>query len=141
MKKTIAFLLALLLICFSATACGQLRIQSESWSFVIATQGEAVTHVAPAYLDSTLGGTPTLEGTLTAGGGEFTFTDKTNGKTYTGTYEDREEVNPNAVDYRITVGRTRGRALISNGLTESGKETTTLTLYLGNYTLLFVAEE
>ena len=143
MKKTLALLLSLTLIAISLFSCGGApKIQKVTWSFVLASIKNNITHIAEANTDAAPEGTPVLECTLVAKGGEITITDHTNGKTYTGTYSDREEINPSTNDYRITFGKTKGHAVTSRGMNVSGtKETETLTLYLSDYVVFFIAEE
>ena len=143
MKKTLALLLCLALVTLSLFSCGGApRIQKETWIFAVAVVDNNITHVSPAHTDAAPKGTPVIECTLTAKGGAITITDETNEKTYTGTYSDREKINPSAADYRITFGRKKGKAVTSRGLNISGtKETRTLTLYIDGYEILFAAAE
>ena len=127
MKKTLALLLAFVLIALSLTACGNtMKIQKSTWSLYSVANGD---EDIP------------LDGTLTARLGKLTFKDRTNDKTYTGTYEDRDEFSPTAADYRVSLDTARGRALISVGENEKGETITTLTLLLGDYTLVFLPEK
>ena len=127
MKKTLALLLVFSLLAISLCACAKTpKIQKKTWklSAVVTDETEI-----------------TLEGSLTAKRGTITFTDATNGKTYTGSYSDRDEFSPTASDYRITLEGVKGRALIAVGQNVNGDPITTLSLIVGAYTLVFIAED
>ena len=125
MKKTLAIILTLALSVLALASCGKTkppRIQSESWKLIAVYEGD--TEIK-------------LNGELTAEGGEFTFTDTTNGVIYVGTYSERDEFSPTAAEYRISIERDKGRALISVGENAEGETTTTLSMIIKDYTLVF----
>lgn len=127
MKKTLALLLSFILVTLSLVACGNIpRIQKYDWELFSVTKGDEEINIC---------------GTLTAGGGKITFTDTTNEESYKGTYSDRDEFSPTAADYRITLARMPGRALVAVGENSKGETVTNLTLFIGEYTLLFVPEK
>lgn len=142
MKKLCSLLLAFCTLSFSLTACGGApKMQGQEWMLVSATVDGVVSYVASEYAASAPVGTPTLECTLVAKRGTLTVTDVTNDKTYTGTYSDKEEVNPTATDYRIAFGKQKGRALVERGTNINDEEIETLTLLFGDYILYFICEK
>ena len=127
MKKTLALLLSFILVTLSLVACGNIpRIQKYDWELSSVTKGDEEINIC---------------GTQTAGGGKLTFTDTTYDDTYTGTYSDRDEFSPTSADYHITLDRVNGRAVIAVGENSKGETVTNLTLFIGDYTLLFVPEK
>ncbi|MBE6655766.1 MAG: hypothetical protein E7609_02710 [Ruminococcaceae bacterium] len=139
MKKALAILLALLLSLSCLFACSAApKINKESWALVSVTKNEDFLYIASSYADAAPG-VPTLDCTLTANRGSFTITELASGKTYTGTYGEREELGIVA-EYTITVENRQGNALVSHSEDEDGNLLTTLVLHLGDYALLFVAQ-
>ncbi len=127
MKKTLALLLSFILVTLSLVACGNTpRIQKYDWELFSVTKGEEEIHIT---------------GTLTAGGGKLTFTDTKYEDTYKGTYSERDEFSPTSADYHITLDHVKGRALVTVGENIKGETVTNLTLFVGDYVLIFVPEE
>lgn len=139
MKKLCSLLLALCALFFFLTACGGApKIQGKEWILVSASKGKVISYVSSEYVTDVPEGTPTLECALIAKRGALTITDVTNDKTYTGTYSDRDEINPTATDYRIAFGKLKGRALVERGTNINDEEIQTLTLFLGDYIMSFI---
>lgn len=127
MKKALALLLSFTLLALSLTACNKTpKIQKWTWELISVDRDGVMIDI---------------EGRLTAKRGTLTFTDETNAKIYTGTYSDRDEFSPTASDYRITMERAKGHALIVIGENADGESVTNLSLTLGDYSLLFVPIE
>lgn len=128
MKKTLAIILLFALSVLAFASCSKTsppRIQSKSWKLIAAYDDE--TEIK-------------LEGELTAKGSEFTFTDTTNGVIYVGALSDRERFSPTATEYRITIERDKGRAVVSVGENGAGETIATLSLMVKDYTLVFTPE-
>ncbi len=139
MKKTLAILLAFILLSLSLAACsGAPKINKETWSLATVTENETLVYVASKYA-SAAPSVPQLDCTLTAKRGSLTITENETDKTYTGTYTDADDMET-ATDYRITVGKAKGQALVAYSEDTDGNPITTLTLYIKDYVILFVAD-
>jgi len=77
---------------------------------------------------------------LTATNGEITLTDKTNNKTYTGTYKMTEETSKTAT-YEIEIDGIAGDATIAITEHLGNRLTPTLPINLGEYTVYFLPNE
>ena len=145
MKKNLSILFLLTVILSLLVGCGSMppKIDRGTWelSYVLG-ENDAVLFVsserAPLLSEDAV---PLLEATLTAKGGDFTITDTTNGKTYTGTYSDIDVMSPDAVDYKVKMGKTKGRALALIGYDEEKNPVYTLSITVGDYTMVFVPQK
>lgn len=75
----------------------------------------------------------TLDGTITV-------TDKTNSKTYSGTYKVSRET-PDGTDYEITIDGVIGHATASPTEYYSGSEIPTLPINIDGYSVYFIPKE
>ena len=140
MKKLLSLLLCLSLFVLPLFSCGgAVRIEREEWVLVSASLYEEILCVSEEYRASAPNA-EVLDATLVASGGTLTLTDKTNGKTYTGTYGDRAEPSPSSADHKATLGAASGRILISEVPLAEGGTVPSLTLTLDDYMLSFIAK-
>lgn len=142
MKRTVATLL-LLAICLSLlVGCGSMppKIHRHTWALsYVLDEHDNVLYVsserAPLLPE---GEAPILDATLIAESGTFTITDTKNQKTYTGSYSDCDVLSPDAVDYNVKMGKTKGTALALVGYDKEGNPVTTLSISVGIYVMVFV---
>ena len=140
MKKAVSFLLLLTLTASLLFGCGNApRITSKDWMLASALYYDEVVYVS-ADLASEAPSAEVLDCTLKAKGGTITVTDATNGVTYTGSYEKRENNENTTADHRIVFGKERGRILLSTTTLTSGEKVATLTMTIDDYTLSFIAK-
>ena len=139
MKKIISLLLSLILtaLLFSC-GNGAPRIEREDWVLASVTYYREVVYVSEE-LHAQAPTASVLDCTLKAKGGTLTVTDLTNDKTYTGSYEKRQEPSPSSADHDLTFGKTPGRALLTNNTLSDGTKQTALTISVDAYTLFFIA--
>ena len=146
MKKLFSLCLLLTVTLSLLMGCGSMppKIDRGDWalSYVLDEKDNILfvsSERAPLLSDSE--NHPILEATLSAKGGDFTITDTTNGKTYTGTYSDIDVMSPDAVDYKVKMGKTKGRALVLIGYDEEEDPVYTLSITVGDYTMVFVPQK
>ena len=77
---------------------------------------------------------------LIAKDGKITITDKTNNKTYTGTYKVQNKT-PKGTDYEITINEQDGYATVAPTEYYDGSEIPTLPINLGEYSLYFIPKK
>lgn len=77
---------------------------------------------------------------LTTGNGKLVLQDKTNVKTYEGTYSVTDS-NPNSTIYKITVDGKEGTAVLSDTEYADGTSVATLILSFDDYTLNFTLSD
>ena len=77
---------------------------------------------------------------LIAKDGKITITDKTNGKSYTGTYKVQQKT-PKGTDYEITINGQDGYATVAPTEYYDGSEVPTLPVNLGEYSLYFIPKK
>lgn len=68
--------------------------------------------------------------------GVLEFKDVTNNKTYVGSYK-LENANAKSINYSITIGTTKGFAVVSYTMYDNDSNMPTLIMNLGNYALNF----
>jgi hypothetical protein len=144
--KKISFLLALLLS-LSLCACGTPRapeVTDNEWQLgsVISEENgySEFLYVSDEYVSFFKEGqdVPRIECTMTAKNGEITIEDKTNGKTYTGTYSDEEEFSPDATVCRVVINSKKGHALTQRLSDADGNDLYAMSLSVGDYELFFM---
>ena len=144
--KKISLLLALILS-LSLFSCGTPRapeVTDNEWQLGSVTTNlngyTELLYVSDGYVAFFGEGNdvPRIDCTLVAQRGALTITDKTNGKTYTGTYGDEEEFSPDATAYRIAINGTRGRALTQRLADKDGNDVYTMSFSIGDYELFFM---
>lgn len=144
--KKISLLLALILL-LSLFSCGKTRapeLTDNTWQLgSVVTNEKGYTellYVSDRYVAFFGEGadTPRLDCVLTAERGALTIEDRTNGKTYTGTYGDEEEFSPDATAYRIVIGSKKSRALTQRLADKDGNPVYTMSFSIGGYELFFM---
>ena len=146
MKKALSILLLFALTLALLVGCGSAppKIDRGTWelSYVLDEQ-DNVLYVSSerAPLLSSDEDVPILEATLSAKKGLFTITDLTNNKTYEGTYSDIDVMSPDAVDYKIKMGKSKGRALALVGYDKEENSVYTLSITIAEHVMVFVPQK
>lgn len=144
--KKISLLLALLLS-LSLFSCGTPRapeVTDNVWRLASVISNEnsytRLLYVSDSYVAFFGEGAdvPRIDCVLTAERGTLTIEDRTNGKTYTGTYGDEEEFSPDATAYRIVIGGKKSRALTQRLADKDGNPIYTMSFSIGGYELFFM---
>lgn len=140
MKKA-GLLLVFLLVLLTGCASKAPKINEYSWVMTSVQSMEAGGQ-AVAYGErgsSTLEGAKQMELLCQAKDGKLTLTDRTNGRTYTGTYQ-QSQSDPKSTIYEIEVDGTTGMAAVAMTTYQDGSQDPTLILNLGEYAVNFFAE-
>ena len=133
----LAFLLVLLAGCSSKTP----KIDAYSW-VMTSVQSMDAGGQAVAYGEqgsSTLEGAKQIELVCEAEGGTLTLTDRTNDRTYTGTYQQSQSDFKSTI-YEVEVEGTSGVAVAAMTTYQDGTQDPTLILNLRDYTVNFFAK-
>jgi len=142
-KIMIAFFLSMIL-CLSLTACGkeELAIENYEWNLRYAYQVEdnQINVIATDEYDTAHPNASIVEVTLKAEDGKITIADKTNNKTYTGTYT-LENTNPKEKNYKVLINGQEGYATVAMTTYADGSEEPTLPINLGEYSLYFYSKK
>ena len=132
-----ALLLVLLAGCSSKTP----KIDEYTWVMTSVQSMEAGGQ-AVAYGEggsSTLEGAKQIELVCEAQGGNLTLTDRTNDRTYTGTYQQSQRDSKSTI-YEVDVDGTSGVAVAAMTTYQDGTQDSTLIFNLGDYTVNFFAK-
>ena len=133
----LAFLLVLLTGCSSKTP----KIDEYTWVMTsvqsIEAGGQAVAYGEGG--SSTLEGAKQIELVCEAKGGNLTLTDRTNDRTYTGTYQQSQRDSKSTI-YEVNVDGTSGVAVAAMTTYQDGTQDPTLIFNLGDYTVNFFAK-
>lgn len=130
-------LLVLLAGCSSKTP----KIDKYTWVMTSVQSMEAGGQ-AVAYGEkgsSTLEGAKQIELVCEAQGGNLTLTDRTNDRTYTGTYQQSQRDSKSTI-YEVSVDGTSGIAVTAMTTYQDGTQDPTLIFNLGDYTVNFFAK-
>lgn len=139
MKKTISAILFLSIVIIALSSCkhDEYKIENYEWHLRRATYLEngATTVLAE---DGSLGNTEStvVEVILKASNGVLIITDKTNNKTYNGSYV-KEKITPRSIDYKVIIDGKEGNATVAMTTYHDGREEPTLPINLGKYSLYF----
>lgn len=141
MRKIASFILLLILI--FTTGCSGFsspKIEDYTWemSSVAYVEDEQLVMVAVGESDPVYPEAKVIDMILTASSGKITITDKTNNKTYEGTYE-VESKNHESTIYKITLDGKDGYATVAMTTYADDSETPTLPINLGDYSMYFYA--
>lgn len=140
MKKT-GLLLVFLLVLLTGCASKAPNIDEYSWVMTsvqsMEAEGQAVAYGERG--SSTLEGAKQIELLCKAKDGKLTLTDRTNGNTYTGTYQ-RSKDSPQGVIYEVTMEGQKGYAAVGITTYQDGSQEPTLIFNLGDYAVNFFAE-
>ena len=133
----LAFLLVLLTGCSSKTP----KIDEYTWVMTsvqsIEAGGQAVAYGEGG--SSTLEGAKQIELVCEAQGGNLTLTDRTNDRTYTGTYQQSQRDSKSTI-YEVNVDGTSGVGVATMTTYQDGTQDPTLIFNLGDYTVNFFAK-
>ena len=139
--KRAGLLLALLLVLLTGCSSKTPKIDEYTWVMTSVQSMEAGGQ-AVAYGEggsSTLEGTKQIELVCEAQGGNLTLTDRTNDRTYTGTYQQSQRDSKSTM-YEVDVDGTSGVAVAAMTTYQDGTQDPTLIFNLGDYTVNFFAK-
>lgn len=148
MKKILSMFLTTIMI-FTLSACGGdvVAIEDYEWKMRTVASNDIETAQAPDELIIAVGEADALypeaeivDLTLNAKDGAITITDRTNNKTYSGTYEVQQKT-PKGTDYEIIINGVSGYATVSPTEYYDGSEIPTLPININGYSLYFIPEK
>lgn len=150
MKKinlTLSVILVLVLILTGCSSDG-VKIEGHQWKLAVIQSGEDGSIIACGLehyeMYKEIENITIVELECSVKNGQFTIQDKTNNKSYEGTYK-LTSTNPNGAIYELTTAANNGMAVTAN--TEytdhkgSKSYTPTLIITLGDYSIKFQSEE
>lgn len=149
MKKTVLILFCILTITMLLSSCATETISIEDYEWQMRTvmsgdietaQNEDSLIVAVGEPDDLYPEAKIVDLTLIAKDGKITITDKTNNKTYTGTYKVQKKT-PKGTDYEITINGQDGYATVAPTEYYDGSEVPILPINLGEYSLYFIPKK
>ena len=139
--KRAGLLLALLLVLLTGCSSKTPKIDEYTWVMTSVQSMEAGGQ-AVAYGEkgsSTLEGAKQIELVCEAQDGNLTLTDRTNDRTYTGTYQQSQRDSKSTI-YEVDVDGTSGVAVAAMTTYQDGTQDPTLIFNLGDYTVNFFAK-
>lgn len=148
MKKILSMFLTTIMI-FTLSACGGdvVAIEDYEWKMRTVASNDIEAAQAPDELIIAVGEADALypeaeivDLTLNAKDGAITITDRTNNKTYSGTYEVQQKT-PKGTDYEIIINGVSGYATVSPTEYYDGSEIPTLPININGYSLYFIPEK
>lgn len=148
MKKILSMFLTTIMI-FTLSACGGdvVAIEDYEWKMRTVASNDIEAAQAPDELIVAVGEADALypeaeivDLTLNAKDGAITITDRTNNKTYSGTYEVQQKT-PKGTDYEIIINGVSGYATVSPTEYYDGSEIPTLPININGYSLYFIPEK
>ena len=149
MKKTVLILLGILTITMLLSSCATETISIEDYEWQMRTvmsgnietaQNEDSLIVAVGEPEELYPEAKIVDLSLIAKDGKITITDKTNNKTYTGTYKVQKKT-PKGTDYEITINEQDGYATVAPTEYYDGSKVPTLPINLGEYSLYFIPKK
>ena len=135
--KRAGLLLALLLVLLTGCSSKTPKIDEYTWVMTSVQSMEAGGQAEGG--SSTLEGTKQIELVCEAQGGNLTLTDRTNDRTYTGTYQQSQRDSKSTI-YEVDVDGTSGVAVAAMTTYQDGTQDPTLIFNLGDYTVNFFAK-
>lgn len=148
MKKILSMFLTTIMI-FTLSACGGdvVAIEDYEWKMRTVASNDIEAAQAPDELIVAVGKADALypeaeivDLTLNAKDGAITITDRTNNKTYSGTYEVQQKT-PKGTDYEIIINGVSGYATVSPTEYYDGSDIPTLPININGYSLYFIPEK
>ncbi|MGN9097364.1 hypothetical protein [Flintibacter porci] len=139
--KRAGLLLALLLVLLTGCSSKTPKIDEYTWVMTSVQSMEAGGQ-AVAYGEggsSTLEGAKQIELVCEAQGGNLTLTERTNDRTYIGTYQQSQRDSKSTI-YEVDVDGTSGVAVAAMTTYQDGTQDSTLIFNLGDYTVNFFAK-
>lgn len=150
MKKIWLILSAVLVLTLALTGCGSdgVKIEGHQWELTLIQSGEDGSIVACGSehyeMHKEIERIIVVDLTFSVENGNFTIQDKTNNKTYQGTYK-LSSTNPDGAIYELSTSANDGMAVTANTeyTDHKGAKTYTPTLIvtLGDYSMNFQSEE
>ena len=149
MKKILYTVSVMLLLVFSLSSCASETVSIEDYEWQMRTvmsgnietaQNENALIVAVGESDKLYPEAKIIDLTLIAKDGIITIADKTNNKTYTGTYKVQQKT-PKGIDYEITINGQDGYATVAPTEYYDGSDVPTLPINLGEYSLYFIPKK
>ncbi len=149
MKKTVLILFCILTITMLLSSCASETISIEDYEWqmrtvmsgnIETTQDQDALIVAVGEPDELYPEAKIVDLSLIAKDGKITITDKTNDKTYIGTYKVQKKT-PKGTDYKITINEQDGYATVAPTEYYDGSEVPTLPINLGEYSLYFIPKK
>ena len=139
--KRAGLLLALLLVLLTGCSSKTPKIDEYTWVMTsvqsMETGGQAVAYGEGG--SSTLEGAKQIELVCEAQGGNLTLTERTNDRTYIGTYQQSQRDSKSTI-YEVDVDGTSGVAVAAMTTYQDGTQDSTLIFNLGDYTVNFFAK-
>ena len=148
MKKILSVFLMSFIV-FTLSACGGdvVAIEDYEWKMRTVASNDIEAAQAPDELIVAVGKADALypeaeivDLTLNAKDGAITITDRTNNKTYSGSYEVQQKT-PKGTDYEIIINGVSGYATVSPTEYYDGSEIPTLPININGYSLYFIPEK
>ena len=139
--KRAGLLLALLLVLLTGCSSKAPKIDEYTWVMTSVQSMEAGGQ-AVAYGEkgsSTLEGAKQIELVCEAEGGNLTLTERTNDRTYTGTYQQSQRDSKSTI-YEVDVDGTSGVAVAAMTTYQDGTQDSTLIFNLGDYPVNYFAK-
>ena len=139
--KRAGLLLALLLVLLTGCSSKTPKIDEYTWVMTSVQSMEAGGQ-AVAYGEggsSSLEGAKQIELVCEAQGGNLTLTERTNDRTYIGTYQQSQRDSKSTI-YEVDVDGTSGVAVAAMTTYQDGTQDSTLIFNLGDYTVNFFAK-
>lgn len=148
MKKILSvFLMSFIVFALSACNADVVKMEDYEWKMrtVMSNDTEAAQYqdelvVAVGEADALYPEAEIVDLTLNAKDGAITITDRTNNKTYSGTYEVQQKT-PKGTDYEIIINGVSGYATVSPTEYYDGSEIPTLPININGYSLYFIPEK
>lgn len=148
MKKILSvFLMSFIVFALSACNADVVKIEDYEWKMRTVASNDIEAAQAPDELIVAVGKADALypeaeivDLTLNAKDGAITITDRTNNKTYSGTYEVQQKT-PKGTDYEIIINGVSGYATVSPTEYYDGSEIPTLPININGYSLYFIPEK
>lgn len=148
MKKILSvFLMSFIVFALSACNADVVKMEDYEWKMRTVASNDIEAAQAPDELIVAVGKADALypeaeivDLTLNAKDGAITITDRTNNKTYSGTYEVQQKT-PKGTDYEIIINGVSGYATVSPTEYYDGSEIPTLPININGYSLYFIPEK
>ncbi len=148
MKKILSvFLMSFIVFALSACNADVVKIEDYEWKMRTVASNDIEPAQAPDELIVAVGKADALypeaeivDLTLNAKDGAITITDRTNNKTYSGTYEVMQKT-PKGTDYEIIIDGVTGYATVAPTEYYDGSEIPTLPININGYSLYFIPEK
>lgn len=140
MRKFLLIVLTIVLLTFAFSSCGanKLKIEDYEWSmsYIVHIENDQIVYDAVSEENEKASELSVIDMTLVASNGKITITDKTNEKTYEGTYI-IDSKTPDGINYKITIGEKSGLASVAMTTYADGTQVPTLPINLDGYTMNF----